>query len=158
MRNRYCIFLFCLIIASGLLTACSKKDSKNTDLHKFVTSLKAKGEEVKQDLVDINLMKPLTYKSDTQYHPFAEQESFIQQLEGNKSSNPLLNYGLSRFKLLGTMISSNKQWALVETPDKITHQVTVGTSIGSDGGKIIDISSNAIKVRAQNKVITLSVS
>ncbi len=158
MKNRYYIFLFCFIIASGLLTGCSKKDSKNTDLHTFVTSLKANGEEIKQEIMDIKLMKPIDYQADTQYHPFVEQESFVQLLKGNKSRNPLLNYGLSRFKLLGTLISSNKKWALVETPDKITHQVAVGTSIGSDGGEIIDISSNAIKVRTQNKVITLSVS
>lgn len=64
-----------------------------------------------------------------------------------KTTNPLENYDVMDFKIMGVIYDGKKYYASVVLPDKKAYTLTKGMKVGLFGGKIEDITSNKIIVK-----------
>jgi Tfp pilus assembly protein PilP len=64
-----------------------------------------------------------------------------------KTGNPLENYDVADFKLLGVIFDGKKYYASVVLPDQRAYTLVKGMGVGVRGGKIVDITSDKLVVR-----------
>jgi len=156
MNRKFFIVSLAIILISSL-PACSKKDKKNSDVHKFIAKLKMEISKKKEQPIAVKIAKPITYKPSDRHHPFIEKTHISSKRNGNdhQLEYNLQNYKVSELRLVGILHSNKKKWALVETPDGAVYQVTTGTQIGSEGGIITKISPSKIEIKNDMQEITL---
>lgn len=80
-------------------------------------------------------------------NPFAlpEQQDSGDGLrpDPNRPKQPLEAYALDSLKMVGT-IGPGSRTGLIMTPEKVTHRVNVGQYLGTQDGRVVDVSSNQI--------------
>ncbi len=89
------------------------------------------------------------------YNPEGRRDPFLsiivltkQKVEKKKKTvNPLENYDVTDFRLLGVVYADNDYYASVVLPDGKAYTIKKGTTLGLYGGKVIDIKSDAVVVR-----------
>ncbi len=89
------------------------------------------------------------------YNPEGRRDPFLsiivltkQKVEKKKKTvNPLENYDVTDFRLLGVVYADNDYYASVILPDGKAYTIKKGTTLGLYGGKVIDIKSDAVVVR-----------
>ncbi len=101
--------------------------------------------------------KPKPYKIEVvNYDPKGRRDPFLsvvaltkQKIEKKrkKKINPLENYDVADFKVLGIVYDGTRYYASVMLPDGKAFTVTKGMTVGLYDGKIIDITPSQIVVR-----------
>jgi Tfp pilus assembly protein PilP len=64
-----------------------------------------------------------------------------------KSTNPLENFDVADFKLLGVIYDGKKYYASVVLPDQKAYTLKKGMKVGIHGGTIVDITSDKLVIR-----------
>ncbi len=73
-------------------------------------------------------------------------------------SSPMTSVQLSGYKVVGTMTSDEKKLASVKAINGVSYMVGIGDDIGSEGGKVKDITVDGIVVQTQEREVKLPVS
>lgn len=146
----------CTLLAAG----CS--DPEIADLQQFVETTKASTPGLKLDpLPEVTPYRPFTYAAQGLKDPFivsdfARQETvLVEQPEVISSGirpdpdrirEELEKYSLGSLKMVGTLLKDQNLWALIKAPDGIVHRVRKGNYLGTDHGKIIDITDQRLEL------------
>lgn len=83
------------------------------------------------------------------FKPFVDKEMLAKQKTEKAAVSifPLQKAGVDQFNLVGIMISRERKVAIVETKDgKGRYPVALGTIIGMNKGKVVDIKSDQITI------------
>ncbi len=73
-------------------------------------------------------------------------------------NNPLTAMQLNSYKVVGVMISDNMKIASIKAISGSSYIVKPGDSLGSEGGKISDITIDGISVQTESQEIKIPVS
>ena len=157
-----------LVAALVVLVGCAQRDM--TDLQQFVETTKRTTPVKKPDPPpEIKPYTPFAYtaqgvKDPFIVAPFAQEEELelTQALAAQQSSNytgvrpdpnrvreELEKYSLGSLKMMGTfrMGSNNELWALILAPDGVVHRVQNNNYLGTNHGKIVDITEQRLDLR-----------
>ncbi len=89
------------------------------------------------------------------YNPEGRRDPFLsivvltkQKVEHKKKTlNPLENYDVTDFRLLGVVYTGADYYASVVLPDGKAYTIKKGMTLGLYGGKVIDIKNDAVIIR-----------
>lgn len=100
-----------------------------------------------KSISDQPVIDPLQYT----YNPFGKRDPFRSFIldrsnERNESSDPLLNYDLSKFALTGVVWGISNPKAIVKDGDGHGHIISRGTRIGRNKGQVVRILKDEIVV------------
>jgi len=100
---------------------------------------------------EVQTIDPFSYT----YNPFGKRDPFESYLKQKsqedqpKSSDPLLNYDLSKFKLTGVVYGMANPRAIVLDGDGRGHIIRIGTRIGRNRGRVMRILKDRVVVTEQ---------
>ncbi|NOX19829.1 MAG: pilus assembly protein PilP [Nitrospirae bacterium] len=144
------ILLLCLTV---VVFSCKGKQQQSYESKAQVKTAR----KVKQKKTIQVKKKPKPYKFEVvKYDPAGRRDPFLsvialtkQKIEKQKKrkTNPLENYDVTDFKLLGIVYDGQRYYASVLLPDGKAFTVTKGMTVGLYNGKIIDISEGQLVVR-----------
>ena len=87
-----------------------------------------------------------------------KEEVAGESLFPNQALNPKIAYKITSYKVVGTLISKQKQLAAIKALNGMDYIVLVGEKIGSEGGKITKIEQDGIIIKNSEGEIKLPVS
>lgn len=157
-----------LLVAALVVAGCAQRDM--TDLQQFVETTKRTTPVKKPDSPpEIKPYTPFTYtaqgvKDPFIVAPFAQEEeleltqALAAQQSGsytgvrpdpNRVREELEKYSLGSLKMMGTfrMGGNNQLWALILAPDGVVHRVQNNNYLGTNHGKIVDITEQRLDLR-----------
>jgi Tfp pilus assembly protein PilP len=137
-----CISVSCLIfLYNDRQDALARADEKK----------EAKAEGASDPLQEKILLRidPVKYTAKSRRDPFVSIITLAKKKMEvkKKNTNPLENYDVMDFKIMGVIYDGKKYYASVVLPDKKAYTLTKGMKVGLFGGKIEDITSNKIIVK-----------
>jgi type IV pilus assembly protein PilP len=143
-----------VFIVVGVLVLASCENGEHYDLEKYIA-------KVKQN-VQPKAVKPLEVLRFTEKHsydlikniesPFREVVlAPVTKKSASTESDAVmpryaLDYPLDSLKFVGTLNQVATIGAIIKTPDGFYHRVVQGEKIGQNGGEIVEINSDSIKV------------
>ena len=162
------IRIILLLVAMLVVAGCAKRDM--TDLQQFVETTKRTTPVKKPDPPpEIKPYTPFAYtaqgvKDPFIVAPFAQEEeleltqALAAQQSGhytgvrpdpNRVREELEKYSLGSLKMMGTfrMGGNNELWALILAPDGVVHRVQNNNYLGTNHGKIVDITEQRLDLR-----------
>ena len=162
------IRLVALLVAALVVAGCAQRDM--TDLQQFVETTKRTTPVKKPDPPpEIKPYTPFAYtaqgvKDPFIVAPFAQEEeleltqALAAQQSGsytgvrpdpNRVREELEKYSLGSLKMMGTfrMGGNNELWALILAPDGVVHRVQNNNYLGTNHGKIVDITEQRLDLR-----------
>jgi Tfp pilus assembly protein PilP len=74
------------------------------------------------------------------------------------AGDPLTSSQLPAYKVAGVLVSEDKKVAAVKAINGATYIVKIGDSLGSEGGKISDITPKGINIQTATKEVKIPVS
>jgi type IV pilus assembly protein PilP len=149
-----------LAMAIALMAGCGEADLQ--DLRQFVATSKESSLGKPLDPPpEVEPYRPFTYTAQGLKDPFVasafarqpEEVSFEEQPEmidngihpdPDRTREELEKYALGSLKMVGTFQKDDNLWALIEAPDGIIHRIQRGSYLGSDHGKVINITEQRI--------------
>lgn len=157
-----------LVAVLAMLAGCAQRDM--TDLQQFVETTKRTTPVKKPDPPpEIKPYTPFAYiaqgiKDPFIVAPFAQEEeleltqALAAQQSGsytgvrpdpNRVREELEKYSLGSLKMMGTfrMGGINELWALILAPDGVVHRVQNNNYLGTNHGKIVDITEQRVDLR-----------
>ena len=157
-----------LLVAALVVAGCAQRDM--TDLQQFVETTKRTTPVKKPDPPpEIKPYTPFAYtaqgvKDPFIVAPFAQEEELelTQALaaqqggsytgvrpDPNRVREELEKYSLGSLKMMGTfrMGGNNELWALILAPDGVVHRVQNNNYLGTNHGKIVDITEQRLDLR-----------
>lgn len=150
-----------LLLAALGLGACT--EPVTTDLEQFVAATKASSAgRPLEPLPKVAPYKPFLYEVQGERNPFAVSE-FVKDAEAaelaridtgirpdtNRPKEELEKFALGSLVMVGTFREENQDtlWALVKAPDGIIRRIQNGNHMGTDYGKIINITEQRIDLK-----------
>lgn len=145
-----------LPLAVLLLAGCGSEPDVR-DLEQFVAATKAASPGKPLDpLPIVEPYHPFTYTAQGLKDPFAVS-GFLQRAaaelasmidngihpDPNRPREELEKFALGSLKMVGTFDKEGR-WALIKAPDGIVHRIQEGNHMGTDHGKIINITEQRI--------------
>lgn len=162
MLNKYLVYCFILLIVL-LFAACDmipgfsekteftpRKEEPVKPVKVDVSNIQEQGKELKRLFADKYV--PLEYTF--QKNPFRSVVEIYKesQLEEGVSANPLRNVTLEKISLVGTLQGDVGVIGVLNAEGN-TYYVKTGDRIGKNGGVIIDISGNKMRIRQREQDI-----
>jgi len=162
MLNKYFVYFF-LLLSVFVFTACDmipgfsekteftpKKEKPVGPVQVDVSNIKDQGKELKNLFADKYV--PLEYSF--QKNPFRSVVEIYKksQQEEGVSANPLKNVTLEKISLVGTLQGDVGIIGVINAEGN-TYYVKTGDKIGKNGGVIIDISANKMRIRQREQDI-----
>ncbi|GBE37340.1 Pilus assembly protein, PilP [bacterium BMS3Bbin07] len=144
-----------VMLLTSVLVACKDKPqvkksgpAKKTPVQ--TTTVKRTNETVKPEV-----KKPGKSIEAIIYDPEGRRDPFLsiivltkQKVQKKKKTlNPLENYDVTDFRLLGVVYTGKDYYASVALPDGKAYTIRKGTTLGLYGGKVIDIKSDTVIIR-----------
>ena len=162
------IRIILLLVAALVVAGCAQRDM--TDLQQFVETTKRTTPVKKPDPPpEIKPYTPFAYtaqgvKDPFIVAPFAQEEeleltqALAAQQSGsytgvrpdpNRVREELEKYSLGSIKMMCTfrMGGNNELWALILAPDGVVHRVQNNNYLGTNHGKIVDITEQRLDLR-----------
>ena len=150
-----------LLLAILGLSACT--EPVTTDLQQFVAATKASAAgRPPEPLPKVEPYKPFLYEVQGERNPFAVSE-FVKDAEAaelaridtgirpdiDRPKEELEKFALGSLVMVGTFKEENQEtlWALVKAPDGIIRRVQSGNHMGTDYGKVVNITDRRIDLR-----------
>jgi type IV pilus assembly protein PilP len=148
-----------LLVCSSL-AGCGEPDIQ--DLQKFVADTKAStpGQKLEPP-PEVKPYHPIPYTAQGLKDPFvvsafAQQQIVVEEPQAidngirpdpDRVREELEKYSLGSLKMVGTFRRLDGiLWALVQAPDGIVHRVQKGNYLGTDHGKIINITEQRVEL------------
>jgi type IV pilus assembly protein PilP len=141
--------LACLAVLAallvGVLAGCSGRDS---DLDRFIDSTKKEPGGRVEPLPEVKPYDAYTYTDQELRSPFVPGGSggLNSGLRPDSKRNRefLEQFSLDTLKMVGTLNLGGSHYGLVATKDGRVHRVVIGEHIGTNDGKITDITPSKI--------------
>lgn len=142
-----------LTTAALLLAGCGQGDI--SDLRGYVEQVRQETEPLGVDpLPKMQPYRPFAYTAYGLRDPF-EPAAFLQEIPPvtdsgiqpnlNRPRELLEQYSLESLQMVGTM-DKDTLWALVRAPDGVVHRVTAGNYMGTNHGRITDVSPDRVEL------------
>ncbi|HRY15285.1 MAG TPA: pilus assembly protein PilP [Candidatus Competibacteraceae bacterium] len=167
MSVRFATIVGVLLLALGL-AGCAEQDM--SDLRNFVETTKRTTPIKKPEPPPtIEPYKPFAYtaqglKDPFLVSPFAQEEELLVtgdvtavpdsgytgvRPDPNRVREELEKYSLGSLKMLGTVRMGGAEglWALIQAPDNVVHRVQKNNYLGTNHGKIINISEQRVDLK-----------
>jgi type IV pilus assembly protein PilP len=152
-----------LLLAGLALAACSSRDT--SDLQAFVAEVRSRQGGRLEPLPVMKPTERYLYQSAdaARRDPFeayyqvkraspAErqvsdaQRRFLQEIQTHNPEE-LENFELDSLRMVGTLQDLGSLWGIVQDGDGTVHRVTVGSYVGRNYGKVIQIAEERIELR-----------
>lgn len=144
---------FALPIIIFFLSGCG--EAPEHDLRAWMREVRQQSRAIPSNLPRREPPQKFQYEAADRIDPFdmkkistafgADLSATGLQPDTQRSREPLESYPLDSLRLVGSLRRQGKIVALVEA-DKVVYQVGIGSHLGSDMGKIVDISEGAIEI------------
>jgi len=123
---------------------------KDRNIHDFVEEVKSRPQQSVEPIVRIRPLPEYQYPTEVRRDPFI---AFQRNIEENQAApdqarkrEQLEVFPLDALHMVGLLQQNNQLWALIEDPNEVVHQVTIGNYIGLDYGQIIEITENSVNL------------
>lgn len=99
--------------------------------------------------LSIAKVQAVPYTAGSRRDPFVSIISYEKEKSAlkKKSKNPLENFDVSDFKLLGVIFDGRQYYASVVLPDQKSYTILKGMKVGLYGGRIEDITQESLTVK-----------
>jgi len=132
-------------LLAGLLSGCSGRDS---DLDRFIEATKKEPGGRVEPLPEVKPYEAYTYNDQALRSPFVPGGSgglgAGLRPDSKRNREFLEQFSLDTLKMVGTLNLGGNRYGLVSTKDGRVHRVVVGEHIGTNDGKITDITASKI--------------
>jgi type IV pilus assembly protein PilP len=132
-------------LVAGLLAGCSGRDG---DLDRFIDATKKEPGGRVEPLPEVKPYEAFTYTDQDLRSPFVPGGSGGASAglrpDSKRNREFLEQFSLDTLKMVGTLNLGGNHYGLVSTKDGRVHRVVVGEHIGTNDGKITDITPSKI--------------
>ena len=132
-------------LLAGLLAGCSGRDG---DLDRFIDATKKEPGGRVEPLPEVKPYEAYNYADQQLRSPFVPGGSGALSSglrpDSHRNREFLEQFSLDTLKMVGTLNLGANRYGLVATKDGRVHRVVVGEHIGSNDGKITDITPSKI--------------
>jgi type IV pilus assembly protein PilP len=132
-------------LLAGLLSGCSGRDS---DLDRFIEATKNEPGGRVEPLPEVKPYEAFVYTDQQLRSPFVPGGSGTLgaglRPDSKRNREFLEQFSLDTLKMVGTLNLGGNRYGLVSTKDGRVHRVVVGEHIGTNDGKITDITPSKI--------------
>ena len=132
-------------LLAGLLAGCSGRDG---DLDRFIDATKKEPGGRVEPLPEVKPYEAFTYTDQDLRSPFVPGGSGGASAglrpDSKRNREFLEQFSLDTLKMVGTLNLGGSRYGLVSTKDGRVHRVVVGEHIGTNDGKITDITPSKI--------------
>jgi type IV pilus assembly protein PilP len=132
-------------LVAGLLAGCSGRDG---DLDRFIDATKKEPGGRVEPLPEVKPYEAFTYTDQDLRSPFVPGGSGGASAglrpDSKRNREFLEQFSLDTLKMVGTLNLGGNRYGLVSTKDGRVHRVVVGEHIGTNDGKITDITPSKI--------------
>lgn len=137
-----------------MLAGCG--DGGRSDLEEYVQQVRSRAAKPIEPLPQIQQILSFAYEPGERRDPFATDKQIIELPVASKvnklAPDPLRRkeelegYALDTLRMVGTMEQNQARWGLIRTPNGAVHRVMIGNYMGSNDGRIVSISDEAIQL------------
>jgi type IV pilus assembly protein PilP len=132
-------------LLAGVLVGCSGRDS---DLDRFIEATKKEPGGRVEPLPEVKPYEAYTYNDQELRSPFVPGGSGGASAgvrpDSRRNREFLEQFSLDTLKMVGTLNLGGNRYGLVATKDGRVHRVVVGEHMGTNDGKITDITASKI--------------
>ena len=132
-------------LVAGLLVGCSGRDA---DLDRFIDATKNEPGGRVEPLPEVKPYEAYSYSDQNLRSPFVPGGSGALSAglrpDSRRNREFLEQFSLDTLKMVGTLNLGGNRYGLVSTKDGRVHRVVVGEHIGTNDGKITDITPSKI--------------
>jgi type IV pilus assembly protein PilP len=132
-------------MVAGTLTGCSGRDA---DLTRFIDATKKEPGGRIEPLPEVKPYEAYNYADKDLRPPFVPGGSGGANAnlrpDSHRNREYLEQFSLDTLKMVGTLNLSGNHYGLVQTKDGRVHRVVIGEHMGTNDGKITDISASKI--------------
>jgi type IV pilus assembly protein PilP len=132
-------------LVAGLLAGCSGRDG---DLDRFIDATKKEPGGRVEPLPEVKPYEAFTYTDQDLRSPFVPGGSGGASAglrpDSKRNREFLEQFSLDTLKMVGTLNLGGNHYGLVSTKDGRVHRVVIGEHIGTNDGKITDITPSKI--------------
>jgi len=133
-------------LSLGLLAGCSGRDA---ELDRFIDEVKHQPGGRVEPLPEVKPFDTYAYTSSARRSPFVPGGSGAGSAMRNRPADRrnhefLEQFSLDTLKMVGTLSLAGNRYGLVATKDGRVHRVVIGEHIGTNDGKITDITPSKI--------------
>jgi type IV pilus assembly protein PilP len=143
-RPLACLAVLAALVV-GLLAGCSGRDA---DLDRFIDATKKEPGGRVEPLPEVKPYEAFTYTDQELRSPFVPGGSGGMNSglrpDSKRNREFLEQFSLDTLKMVGTLSLGGNRYGLVSTHDGRVHRVVVGEHIGTNDGKITDITPSKI--------------
>jgi type IV pilus assembly protein PilP len=138
------------VLAVATLAGCGSSDEES--LRAWMTSTKAARTPPPEPLPEPKPFTPREYAGRNAPEPFSQtkigelNKSLTESPEAGRPREPLEDYPLENFKMLGMMKKHGETYGIVQVDNKI-HHIKVGQYLGQSYGRVVRISDQEITLR-----------
>lgn len=141
-RSRLAVLAVAL---AGVLAGCSGRDA---DLDRFIAATKNEPGGRVEPLPEVKPYEAFAYTDQEMRSPFVPGGSGGQNAglrpDSKRNREFLEQFSLDTLKMVGTLNLGGNRYGLVATKDGRVHRVVVGEHLGTNDGKITDITPSKI--------------
>jgi type IV pilus assembly protein PilP len=134
-----------LAVVGAVLSGCSARDS---DLQKFIDTTKREPGGRVEPLPEVKPYEAYSYADQELRSPFipggAGGAGANLRPDSHRNREYLEQFSLDTLKMVGTLNLGGGRYGLVQTKDGRVHRVVIGEHMGTNDGKITDISPSKI--------------
>lgn len=147
---RVCLTVAVMALATSQLAACGGGEDEN--LQQWMASTRAARVPPPEPLPDVKPYVPREYAGRGAPEPFAQtkigelNKAMSESPEAGRRHEPLEDFPLENFKMLGMMRKNGETYGVVRVDNKI-HHVKVGQYLGQNYGRVVRISDQEIVLR-----------
>ncbi|KAI3591998.1 Type IV pilus biogenesis protein PilP [Cupriavidus sp. U2] len=137
-------------LAVAALAGCGQSDDDG--LHQWMAQTRAAKAPPPEPLPEVKSYTPREYGGRASPEPFAQtkigelNKTMSESPEAGRRHEPLEDYPLENFKMLGMLKKNGETYGVVRVDNKI-HHVKVGQYLGQSYGRVVRISDQEIVLR-----------
>jgi type IV pilus assembly protein PilP len=139
-----------LLLASALLAGCG---GSNSDLENWVAEVKSRKSSAIEPIPQMKQYEAFAYSPKDRRDPFVAVAPKEQQPANNglrpdttRNKEPLEEFPLDALRMVGTIGSGGRTYAMIKAPDGVIHRVTIKDHMGQNYGEITQISEAEISL------------
>jgi type IV pilus assembly protein PilP len=138
----------CAVMLAGVLAGCSGRDA---DLNRFIDVTKNEPGGRVEPLPEVKPYEAYNYADQELRSPFVPGGSGGANAnlrpDNHRNREYLEQFSLDTLKMVGTLNLGGGHYGLVQTKDGRVHRVVIGEHLGTNDGKITDISASKIALQ-----------
>jgi type IV pilus assembly protein PilP len=144
-RKSYIGLAVLVAFVGGALSACSGRDA---DLSRFIDATKREPGGHVEQLPEVKPYEAYNYADQELRSPFVPGGSggagANLRPDNHRNREYLEQFSLDTLKMVGTLNLGANHYGLVQTKDGRVHRVVIGEHMGTNDGKVTDISPSKI--------------